>query len=78
MKTNMGTARARVAAGRLWTPIGHGHDGYCSVVLKEIFMVNGNSFNNTIAEGYLAWKYGLQSLLQSTHPYAIEPPRVAA
>ena len=50
--------------------------GQSSGQFQEIFVFNSNINSNDyqVLEGYLAWKYGLQSRLISTHPYATMNP----
>jgi hypothetical protein len=54
---------------------GTGFQGSCSELI-----VLATADLNLIqrCEGYLAWKWGLQTLLSSSHSYALMPPTVAA
>lgn len=47
--------------------------------IYEIIIMNGifNSVLDAKITGYLAWKYGVNSLLPANHQYALHPPRVA-
>ncbi len=50
-----------------------------NVVIGECIVINGtvSDADRTIIEGYLAWKWGLESSLPVDHPYASEPPASA-
>lgn len=50
---------------------------YLNCVFAEVLMVqNTNARIRQIVEGYLAWKWGLQSSLIPTHPYINRPPLI--
>jgi hypothetical protein len=51
-----------------------GHQGWGDI--NELFIVPYNSSDDTRQrlEGYAAWKWGLQGLLPSGHPYKAAPP----
>lgn len=44
--------------------------------IGEVILYTGSlsTYNRQRVEGYLAWKWGLQGNLPSTHPYALVPP----
>ena len=42
--------------------------------MSEMVFYNKANFNLQPLEGYLAWKWGLQSFLDTNHPYKYRPP----
>lgn len=68
---NIGTNRATVGYGRL-TITGTGYDAYgFNGNIAEILVYNNvlTTSERQQVEGYLAWKWGLQSNLANNHPY---------
>ena len=52
---------------------------YSDVSVAEIIVINGAlpAFDRQRVEGYLAWKWGLQSQLAAGHPHRTSPPLAA-
>jgi hypothetical protein len=42
--------------------------------MSEMVFYNQPNYNLQPLEGYLAWKWGLQSFLSNGHPYKYRPP----
>jgi len=42
--------------------------------MSEMVFYNKANSNLEPLEGYLAWKWGLQSFLDTNHPYKYRPP----
>ena len=57
------------------TMVGGGPTGYATAVISEIIYYNTDitTAQRQQVEGYLAWKWGLQSSLPATHPYKNSP-----
>ncbi len=55
---------------------GNGNNATDTSLIAEILLYNGNISNTSAQqiEGYLAWKWGLQSLLPSNHPFKNNGP----
>lgn len=50
-----------------------------NIVISEIvFAQNVTTANRQIIEGYLAWKWGLQTSLPTNHPYYTSPPVIGS
>jgi len=58
--------------------IGDSNDQNLIVTFHEIIFIAGpvDTDNNQKIEGYLAWKWGLESNLDTGHPYKNEPPKL--
>jgi hypothetical protein len=48
-----------------------------NIIIAEVLHIPiSNTTNRQLVEGYLAWKWGLQTSLASTHPYINRPPLI--
>lgn len=58
------------------TRVGGGQTGFATFALYELLHFNTNlpTLQRQQVEGYLAWKWGVQSSLPTTHPYYNFPP----
>jgi hypothetical protein len=70
----IGTSGIRIGADSVTTPGAFAWDGQ----IGEIVIVSGDLSvtDRQRLEGYLAWKWGLESNLPSDHPYKLLPPTV--
>ena len=76
---NNGTASINLTSGAIGSRLqGTATSNFSKVSVSEILLTNTPMDETTRqrAEGYLAWKWGLESNLPANHPYKNSPPTV--
>jgi hypothetical protein len=77
-----GTVNAETAAGfyQLGNFVAVTRDQFWPGMIGEVVVCSGEATTETrqIVSGYLAWKWGIQSLLPADHPYKNAAPRTGA